>query len=71
MVTIGREVETTMLEMRTLFACAILPALAGCAGQPAVPQPVREPVAYPQPAGSVYLGWRVFNRAAPRIAEDL
>jgi hypothetical protein len=55
-----------MLKSSALFACAILVALAGCTVGLENARPARELDAAAHPAGSVYLGWRVFEERCAR-----
>jgi mono/diheme cytochrome c family protein len=48
------------------FACAALASLAGCAVDVENLKPARELEARARPAGSVYLGWRVFEDRCAR-----
>lgn len=55
-----------MLKTHALLACAILASIAGCAVEIENIKPARERDAAVQPAGSVYLGWRVFEQRCAR-----
>jgi hypothetical protein len=66
MARIGVGPEVTMLKTCALFACAILASLAGCAVGLENPKPARQRDASVQPAGSAYLGWRVFEERCAR-----
>jgi hypothetical protein len=58
--------EVTMLKTHALLACAILASVAGCALELENLKPARELDASMHPAGSVYLGWRVFQERCAR-----
>lgn len=58
--------KVTTLKTWALTACATLVALAGCAVEIENLKSARELEAAAHPAGSVYLGWRVFEERCAR-----
>jgi mono/diheme cytochrome c family protein len=55
-----------MQKTGVLFACALVASLAGCAVEIENLKPAQELEARERPAGSVYLGWRVFEDRCAR-----
>jgi hypothetical protein len=55
-----------MLKTCALSTCATLVVLAGCTAGLESLKPARELDAATQPAGSVYLGWRIFEERCAR-----